>query len=317
MDRRHGAVASLSLILTLSVLVPAGALARGGPPGGGGGGGGGGGHEETAGKNLSFPVIAVDGLAITPIAATVFGVSYAGTSPGLSAEAVAFLAANGPWYPQKTASNAWQADYTSQSDVDVTWVDWGDSIESVNPRVGYPARLEVTLYRQLATSMTAYTMAVLENPSSSTELQGTNTTTYESGFATITSGQPKLVVQYLGSIEPASLTWDGTRWVSGPTVPRVVPVVFAPELNVGGKYIYGATQGGWRPDLAGRYRITFYVPTGSGITLTGETGVGNYSDRFGTGGGEDHEGGVATPVVVPGFNLTYVDVAARSGSGRK
>ena len=45
--------------------------------------------------------------------------------------------------------------------------------------------------------------------------------------------------------------------------------------------------------------------------------VGNYSDRFGDGGGVDHEGGVATPVVVPGLNLTYVDVATKSGSGRQ
>ena len=199
--------------------------------------------------------------------------------------------------------------------MDVTWVDWGDSIESVSPRVGFPARLEVTLYKALATPMTAYTMAVLENPSSSTELQGTNTTTYESGYATITSGMPKLVVQHLGSIDPGTLTWDGTRWVAGTVVPRVVPVVFAPELNVGGRYIYGATQGGWRPDVAGRYRITFYVPSSSGIALTDVTQVGNYSNGFGAGGGEDHEGGVATPVVVPSLNLTYVDVTARSGSG--
>jgi hypothetical protein len=302
------------LLLALSLLVPAGALAKG-PPGGGGGGGGGGGHEETAGKNLSFPVIAVDGLAISPIAATLFGAAYTGTNPGLTTEQIAYLVANGPWFAQKTTANAWQADYDVRSAVDVTWVDWGDSIESVAPRVGYPARLEVTLYRALATPMTAYTMAVLENPSSSTELQGTNTRTYRSGYATITSPLPKLVVQQLGSIDPATLTWDGARWVAGTVVPRVVPVTFAPELNVSGKCIYGATQGGWRPDVAGRYRITFYVPAGSGVALTSETGVGNYSDGFGAGGGEDHEGGVATPVVVPDLNLTFVDVTARSGGG--
>ena len=312
MDRRCGAAASLALILVLSLLVPAGALAKG-PPGGGGSGGGG--HEETTGNNLSFPVIAVDGVAIPPIAATVFGEAYTGTNPGLSAEDIAALAATGPWYPQKTPANAWQADHQAMAAVDVTWVDWGDSIESVSPRVGFPARLEVTLYKALAAPMTAYTMAVLENPSSSTELQGTNTTTYESSYATVTSGIPRLVVQQLGSLDPATLTWDGTRWVAGTTVPRVIPVTFAPELNVGGRYIYGATQGGWRPDVAGRYRITFYVPPGSGVALTAETGVGNYSDGFGAGGGEDHEGGVATPVIVPGHNLTYVDVVASSGTG--
>ena len=278
-------------------------------------GGGGGEPEPTQGNNLSFPAIAVDGYPITPITATQFNVAYTGDYPGLTAAEIAGLVASGPWYPQKTAANAWQAGYQTQAAVDVTWVDWGDSIESVSPRVGFPARLEVTLYKALATPMTAYTMAVLENPSSSTELQGTNTTTYESGFATITSGLPKLVVQQLGSIDPATLTWDGTRWVAGTVVPRVIPVTFAPELNVGGKYIYGATQGGWRPDVAGRYRITFYVPAGSGVALKGETGVGNYSDGFSAGGGEDHEGGAVTPVVVPGLNLTYVDVVARSGSG--
>ena len=93
---------------------------------------------------------------------------YTGMYPGLSAEQIAALKASGTWYPQKTTANAWQADYnTSESAMDVTWVDWGDSIESVSPRVGYPARLEVTLYKALATPMTAYTMAVLENPSSS------------------------------------------------------------------------------------------------------------------------------------------------------
>ena len=135
MDRRCGAASSLALILVLSLLVPAGALAKG-PPGAGGGGSGGG-HEETAGKNLSFPVIAVDGVAIVPIAATVFGAAYTGTSPGLTAEEVATLAANGPWYPQKTATNAWQADYDIAAAVDVTWVDWGDSIESVARGSGF------------------------------------------------------------------------------------------------------------------------------------------------------------------------------------
>ena len=314
MNRRCGAVSSLSLILALSLLVPVGALAKG-PPGGGGGGGGGGGHEETTGKNLSFPAIAVDGFAITPVTAAVFGAPYSGSYPGLTADEVASLQATGPWYPQKTAANAWQADFATQAAVDVSYVDWGDSVESTSPRVGYPFRLEVVLYRTLATPMTGYTMAVLENPSSSTELQGTNTTTYPSPYATIASAQPRLVVQHLGATDPASLTWDGTKWVAGTTTPRIIPVTFAPELNVGGKYIYGATTGGWRPDVAGRYRITFFVPAGSGIALTSETAIGNFSDGFGAAGDDTHEGSVATPVVLPDDNLTYVDVATKSGAG--
>ena len=62
----------------------------------------------------------------------------------------------------------------------------------------------MTLYKALETPMTAYTMAVLEYPSSSSELQGTNTTTYDGYYATVVSASLKLVVQYLGSSVPAA-----------------------------------------------------------------------------------------------------------------
>ncbi len=99
-------------------------------------------------------------------------------------------------------------------------------------------------------------MAELEYPSSANELQGTNTTTYPSPFATVISAKPKLVVQYLGPTLPTRVSWDGTKW----TGYTVIPVSFAPELNVGGKYIYGASEGGWKPDKVGYYRVTFYIP---------------------------------------------------------
>ncbi len=118
-------------------------------------------------------------------------------------------------------------------------------------------------------------MAVLANPSSPEEIQGTNTVTYEGAYATVISTLPKLVVQHLGTTVP-ELIWDGTKWVhlEGST-PPVAAVVFAPELNVAGKYIYGASQGGWKPDQAGYYRITFYSSEDSGIDLSLAT-IGNF-----------------------------------------
>lgn len=273
-------------------------------------------------NNLSFPAIAVDGFAITPLTSSSFLVPYAGTYPGLTAEEIAALG-SGPWYAQKTTGNVWQAEFANRGTEDVTYIDWGDNIESVYPKIRLPFRLEVTLYKDLGEeTMTAYNMAVLEYPSSSTELQGTNTITAENNFATVISSRPKLVIQYLKSSVPA-LTWiplisqwvniDDSEEVPVVTYYNIVPVSFAPELNVGGKYIYGASQGGWKPTLTGYYRITFYLPPtpGSGVNLA-QAMIANASNDF-TG---SLEGTAATPEVDAANNLTYVDVLVKSGGRR-
>ena len=265
---------------------------------------GGGNHTETAVNNLSFPAIAVDGFAITPLTEPSFTVPYAGDYPGLTAEEIAALAASGPWYAQKTTGNVWQAGYANKGSENVTYIDWGDNIESVNPKIRTPFRLEVTLYKTLESAMTGYKMAVLEYPSSSTELQGTNTTTYDGTEATVVSAKPKLIIQYLGSSVP-TLTWDGSQWIQeDETVPAIVPVSFGPELNVGGKYVFGASSGGWKPASQGFYRITFYIPTGSGVILSAAT-IGNLPTEA-----------VATAVVDGENNLTYVDVNVKAGGRR-
>jgi hypothetical protein len=265
-------------------------------------------------NNLSFPAIAVDGYTITPLSVSSFTVPYTGTYPGLTDEEIALAQANGPWYPQKTTGNLWQADYVNSINEDVTYVDWGDNIESVNPKIRTPFRLEVTLYKALTTTMTAYTMGLLEYPSSSKELQGTNNTTYENNYATIVSSQPKLVIQYLGSSVPY-LTWDATiyRWtLEDESVPTNIPVSFAPELNVGGKYIFGASSGGWKPTVVGYYRVTFYIPSSSGISLKYAI-VANASNDF----SGPTEGTASFPAVDSTNNLTYVDLLVRAGGSRK
>ena len=88
---------------------------------------------------------------------------------------------------------------------------------------------------------------------------------------------------------------------------------FAQELNVGGKYIFGASTGGWKPTDLGEYRITFYFQAGSTVSLVGAQ-VGDYN-----GGapiipkiGENN-----TAVVDATNNLTYMDVTATGGGGKK
>ena len=53
------------------------------------------------------------------------------------------------WYAQKVDGNIWQADFAYTDAVDVSYIDWGDNMESFSPTQGKPFRLEVTLYKDL------------------------------------------------------------------------------------------------------------------------------------------------------------------------
>ncbi len=301
------------LALSILVVVSMSTAAMAAKGSGGGGRGGGGGRETTAVNNLSFPAIAVDGFVIVPVPNPKFNKAYDGTYPGLTAEAIADLQFSGPWYAQKEVENVWRADVTTKDSESVTYIDWGDNIESVNPKVGAPFRIEVTLYKSLDSTLMGYNMEVLEYPSSSNELQGTNTVTYDSPFATVISAKPKLVIQYLGQNVPKDMDWSGTEWTSAiaGTLP-ISPVTFAPELNVAGKYVFGASESGWTPTSTGYYRLTFYIPAqSSGISLVAAI-IANYGNPF----TPVTEGTAATPVVDTENNLTYVDVKVLGGGGR-
>jgi hypothetical protein len=299
----------LAIAVVLAFAVPA--LGKGKPvdPGGGGG------HTETATNNLSFPAIAVDGYLITLLAEPSFVDIYDGSYPGLD-DAQLALVLGKDMYAQKDPDgdgliNTWQADYLSQSAVDVDVIDWGDNIESVDAFVRRPFRLEVVLFdNTLSAPMTGYNMALLEYPSSPDEVQGTDTTTYEGTSATVISSKPKLVIQALGDADPTALTWDvdSSRWLNGTAVLPTTPIGFAPELNVAGKYIYGASTGGWKPTVAGVYRVTFYIPTDSGVNLRlAEIAVSAEEEVT----AEAEEGGGATPVIDRTNNLTYVDITVQ------
>ena len=276
---------------------------------GGGGGGNGGGDEPVAGNNLSFPAVAADGFSITPVPAATLTVPYDGPYTGLTAEELAALAGQ-TWYAQKTEGNVWQASYrtnTAGAPVPVFGVDWGDNVEAVDPLVGQPFRLEVTLYEKPDTPMAAYTTRVLANPSSPNEVQGTNGTTYESTLATIVSPKPTLIIQYLGEATTSDLTWNGTEWTKEGAALPVTNISFAPELNVAGKYVYGASEGGWRPVQTGVYRLTFRL-SGSAISLQNAL-VGNVADWTATATTTtETETGAAKPMIDAEHNISYVDI---------
>ena len=142
---------------------------------GSGGSPGGGGHTETATNNLSFPALLADGYSITPITAPSFTVPYTGPYTGVE-DNLEWILANGPWYAQKVVGNVWQADYATVTSANISFIDWGDAIESVDPKINRPYRLELALYSNQYGPMTAYTMTELAFPSSPQETQGTNNT---------------------------------------------------------------------------------------------------------------------------------------------
>lgn len=300
------------IIIVLVLITPFSVFAKGPPDGKGGG-------EEptdTAGNNLSFPVIAVDGIAsnITP-ADESLTIPYLGPYTGLDAEELA-VATGDTWYAQKVVGNTWQADHLDSSGIThpVTYIDWSDNIESLNPKVGRSFRLELVLFHALDSdrdgtredALSGYTMAVLAFPSSPNEIQGTNGDKYDADWATIISSKPKFVVQFIGTSVPSDIAWSGTAW-TGTGVEEDLGIIFAPELNVGGRYIFGASEGGWKPAKVGIFRLTFYIPNDCTIDLTGATTGGEY--------GAIPAAPVATAIVDSTNNLTYIDVTATLGGG--
>ena len=311
-QRLTSALIVVALIFAMSPTIT---LAKG--PGGGGGGGGG--HTEPVGNNLSFPVIWSDGAKLTlrgvmeQATLTVPYYDYQIDCGGMLAYA----------YAQKVEGNVWQAEnitVTGLQDVIVNEIDWGDSLESVDMKVGRPVRVELSLYKtQLDAPMTAYNMVMLANPSSPDEVQGACATelnnsatalTYDSTEATVYSPHSKVVIQ---KVTGPNLTWDGVKWIGDAAAP--LPVTFAGELNVGGKVIYGLSQGGWKPTSTGEYRITFYLPkdknakfdAGTIIRVSAETEAIVTAEDGGDVGGEAYVDWVN--------NLTYIDVTVVGGGG--
>ena len=313
MSRNHAI--KLAVVLAVIISLTFVGTAMGAKPENPGGGNGNRPDTEST-NNLSFPVIATDGFTIAPLGSPSFTVPwdltqydldgngvYDEDALGLTLAEILGIVDGAPWYAQKTDGNVWQADFDSWDTVPVDYVDWSDSMETVYPKAGTPFRLEIVLFEQLDTPMTAYTMGTLAYPSSKNEMRGTDGTTYEHGYATVISDQPKLVVQYLGDSVPADMTWNGTVWTSTSALP-VDTVSFAVELNVSGKYIWGASKKGWTPRNDGYYRVTFCEPAQyDGVDITADTITADEALGFAPAGGT-----AAIGQLDPENDLAYIDL---------
>lgn len=238
-------------------------------------------------------------------------------------------------YAQKTLGNVWQAenqvagDLLEGGNLYVDEIDWGDSLESVDRKVGSPVRVELSLYKTgLADPMTGYTMVMLASPSSSSEMQGvcapdpdtdpSSIASYESTEATVYSSTGRLVIQKIsGAAEP---TWDAAThtWVGDGVDSPVKNLTFAGELNVGGKTIYGLSKGGWKPTSAGTYRITFFFPADQAqqTWFDAATIIRASEEEAESAEESDKEHGGGDAFVQWEDNLTYVDIDVASAHSK-
>jgi hypothetical protein len=303
--------AILAVIALLACTAPA--LAKKGPP------------VAELTNNLSYPAVAADGFAIPTPPATNPSLNTVYDIDPSTAEIEPFFLDGLPCYAQKVTDNKWQAAWVSAATtVGVFGVDWGDNVDSVYPAVRRPYRLELVLYDEAADwpetapgsiPANAFSMAVLANPSSPDEIQGTNGARYDSPYASIVTGatHARLVIQNITGYD--DLTWSGSAWVADTgDVPPTTTIGFGPELNVAGKYIFGGSTGGWKPASAGTYRVTFYLSTSTvsfadaSLGDLGDDGVWVPAPAATVAEEGDEELPKAIPMLDAELDLTYVDL---------
>lgn len=331
---------------------------------------------ETFGNNLSFPVLWAEGVEKTlrgaPGAAPVMEGAWwywwgtdaegnplscapdpddtdlcddgvLGTTSGSPPEANAQQV-----YLQQDPLNEWQAGiYTETDRVEVSWLDWGDNLESVDWTTRSMVRTEVALIQDLPAPVLEYQMRHLYGWGQ-TEMWGLSTTgnppvaeTLDGMQATVYSACARLIIQRLQVLRDdpqlATLEWMPTvGWtepagsmenlISDPLFNKAVweaadgPGYYSAEINVKGKIIYGYT---WDTrklnEGAGDYRITFSLDATCGAVALNTF----FSDATGTpvtqivlpeeegelllAAAEPDEGG-ATAVIDYANNLSYIDI---------
>ncbi len=242
--------------------------------------------DEGAGNNLSFPVIWSDGATVT-LRGT------AGQDPVLGGQFA--VIGDQPWYYQQDPLNEWQAenaDWSTEGEVNLHWVDWGDNLEAKSWPANQVVRVETVLFQNLDPTMYGYEMSHISGQGI-TEMWGTNGAAYDSTQATVYSGCARLTIQKLTKArddETLTVAWDAElgEWTGDVvadgerttlfkgTVGEAAdgPGFYGAEINVSGKVVYGYNW--FIKDFTeplggpGDYRITFSLDQGAcktGITL--------------------------------------------------
>jgi fibronectin type 3 domain-containing protein len=295
-----------------------------------GGGGGGGGGDTGFGNNLSFPLVFADGYGLA-------GAKISGTWPGigpfaelptfdynaglrpLSTETLtefpffdastAVSLGGVTYYPQATAST-WEAEWRNNAAGDQleVIVDWGDALLSKSYTSNSIVRIETALKQDASIpavidSMTAYKMVLLAG-SQTTELQGTDKSTYASAARNVFAINARLKIEKIATGGGADVVlfdkavYEGlgtTTEGGGTTVDK-----YGAELNVAGTLVYGYNfklSSVTGVAKTGQYRITFSLDpeaTVGGVQVPNHVKMVNKLDA----GAELAADGLSTSVVI-------------------
>jgi hypothetical protein len=326
MLKRSAWILAVPAVALTAVLLTAGGAVSGGQ------------EEETAGNCLSFPVIWGEGSL--PLRGS-FGVVELGG---------AYTPIEGVnWYWQRELLNSWQAESKTwidgQGALPVTWIDWGDNLESQDWKATSKVRVETVLYKDLDGTahplMTGYEMLYLFG-SGQTEMWGSNGNPYVCTQATVYSDHARLTIQRINP--EASLEWDpvtgawfglgvlSTDFNGGAWETEDGPGGYSAEINLPGKVIYGFNWDvlAMSDGIAGTYRITFSLDPaadhGTGnlqtdfdaatqikLSETQEEAAVLLAKASGGGGGRPPAGGKA--FIDPDKNITWIDVKIKAGGG--
>ncbi len=300
----------------------------GGPPDGVGGGSGkpdNPGEDESAGNNLSYPVLwSEDGYLLT--------LRTAETMPVFDGATASCTEVSGQAAEQKDEENIWQADNLVAANVTNT-IDWGDALEATDAN-SKMQRVEVSLYSDLAEPMNGYAMCKTNTETGPGEMWGAITSgdvPTEFTDAQVYTAGGRLTIQRI--VPDRTYAWNSSlhQWTGSgaddPVFNAAVhertsdgPGTFGVEVTISGKITYGYV---WRTDglPLGEYRLTFSLdgpeadfPVGSGTDFTADTAIAvpeeETVEELVAAAAEEEGGapGANTAMLRDDLNLTYIDV---------
>ena len=289
--------------------------------------------ETEFGNNLSVPVVFSEGIGLGGLPVTVEGARNAlntglrpGSTENLTVDAWPFFYAGnkadqGAYYLQQTL-NTWQADWRDGTAMGMQHAEaaWGDNLTHHTWNTGAPIRVEVSLNDLSSGPLTGYNMTVISG-SRNTEVQGTDGST-ASMTPTIYSVVPRLVVQRISGENGTVVQELVNKGVVEGFGAEEGPGVFAAEVNVGGKVLYGYNLNigslSLNPgvDPVGWYRIGFVLESRA-TTSTIDVSRNVVIDQVANAAAVDSEGETLkyTPQVSAEGNATWVDIYVDSAKG--
>ncbi len=216
------------------------------------------GGDTGYGNNLSLPAVFAEGMGITGLEITgawtpdnLALLDYATGLRPLSTESPPTLpyfdesdeyVLNNIVYYQQGGASTWQAQWVNGAEsLQNVIVDWGDNLGgSATLTANQVIRIETVLFQDstigYADTLLGYTMKLLYG-SETTEMQGTDTTTYLSNRRNVFSFCARLTIEKLDGDAVVFTAFDNTVYEAVSAEGRVQR--YTAELNVGGSLVYG------------------------------------------------------------------------------